>query len=573
MGLVFLLLVWRSFYGINYMDESFYMSLAHRLYTGDKLVVDEWHPTQFYSFILLPFYALFRFFSKDAQGVVLFFRVLNLIFAFITSVFVMRRIEEEGEAGSFSAVSAALPLFLYAKSNNLGPGYYNLCIYFITLAILALTGKGGRGGKAQADKTGFRLLGAGVLTAMGVICMPFMAVPVILYCLFGLSKGRRILYYMGGLILSALVYIPVCFPLGRLPEVMANFPCIFLDPEHKQGFFKYLENTWRSYKLFFVNEYILYALLAITLLMIILGLAGKLPGYGFRTALFIVCMGAAVFHSIYKLHRYPGLASIAFTMWMMPVMVINIFEKRFSRLCTYLSVGGAALALCFAGGSDTGFSSLTTGYTIWVIAAVINADVFVRQLCHKEAFHKENAMVSSKELKAFFVLAMTLILLVMMAQRIFMVFRDSDLENLTAKITRGPMAGLYTTEQHKESYDKVCEFLHQLPEKEGGSRVFFSRMLPWGYLCVPYGFGAPTAWRTQIDSPLLESYYLLHPDSIPDVVVVMKPQVGAFDRNEFSRIDASQTPNKNNLDGWFYDYMLQEGYVSREYEVATVWRR
>ena len=55
-----LLFVLRQFYGINKNDEIFYISTVHRFYQGDAMLVDEWHYTQLFAFILYPIYGLVR---------------------------------------------------------------------------------------------------------------------------------------------------------------------------------------------------------------------------------------------------------------------------------------------------------------------------------------------------------------------------------------------------------------------------------------------------------------------------------------------------------------------------------
>ena len=47
-------------YGAKGADESFYLTIPHRLLLGDGLVSDEWHPSLFSSFFLyLPFRAFY----------------------------------------------------------------------------------------------------------------------------------------------------------------------------------------------------------------------------------------------------------------------------------------------------------------------------------------------------------------------------------------------------------------------------------------------------------------------------------------------------------------------------------
>ena len=71
-------------------DESFYLALAHRLWSGDRLIIDEWHVAQFYSPIILPFYALFRAAVPDGSGVYLYARVLHVFFSVVVSILFYR---------------------------------------------------------------------------------------------------------------------------------------------------------------------------------------------------------------------------------------------------------------------------------------------------------------------------------------------------------------------------------------------------------------------------------------------------------------------------------------------------
>ena len=44
----------RALYGFCWSDESFYLTFAQRLWNGQQLILDEWHPVQFYSAIFYP---------------------------------------------------------------------------------------------------------------------------------------------------------------------------------------------------------------------------------------------------------------------------------------------------------------------------------------------------------------------------------------------------------------------------------------------------------------------------------------------------------------------------------------
>lgn len=73
------LLIIRCFYSFCWSDESFYLSLVHRFWIGDRPIIDEWSGTQFYTVILLPIYALYIKVVGSNEGIFLFFRLLMVI--------------------------------------------------------------------------------------------------------------------------------------------------------------------------------------------------------------------------------------------------------------------------------------------------------------------------------------------------------------------------------------------------------------------------------------------------------------------------------------------------------------
>ena len=70
----------RSLYGFCWSDESFYLTFAQRLWNGQKLILDEWHPVQFYSVIFYPVLSAYRA-VKGTEGIYLFARFFYLLLA------------------------------------------------------------------------------------------------------------------------------------------------------------------------------------------------------------------------------------------------------------------------------------------------------------------------------------------------------------------------------------------------------------------------------------------------------------------------------------------------------------
>ena len=140
------------------------------------------------------------------------------------------------------------------------------------------------------------------------------------------------------------------------------------------------------------------------------------------------------------------------------------------------------------------------------------------------------------------------------------------MDTLTENLEAGPAAGIRTTAESKEQYHQVLDMIQDLEEKYGSKNpVFFTKLLPWGYLACDFSCGAPTAWRTELNSPRLEDYYESHPDSIPTIVVVLNPEIG---RNPDPNMAA---PNENTLEGWLWDYMQAHSYTEIRYSCARVY--
>lgn len=66
----------RSFFSFSWSDESFYLTVVHRFWLGERMIQDEWFKTQLSAPLLLPFYALFYRITGGNEGVYLYFRLL-----------------------------------------------------------------------------------------------------------------------------------------------------------------------------------------------------------------------------------------------------------------------------------------------------------------------------------------------------------------------------------------------------------------------------------------------------------------------------------------------------------------
>ena len=206
-------------------------------------------------------------------------------------------------------------------------------------------------------------------------------------------------------------------------------------------------------------------------------------------------------------------------------------------------------------GSDGKIRSFPIGMTISTVGAIIAIEEYIK--------YKE---LTGMWISLYTFTCCALVITVLLFSRIYFVYRDDSLNNLTEQISLGPAKGLYTSKQHNETYMKVCEMLDDIEANYPDAKVFYSKLLPWAYLYTDLEYGTPTAWRTPISSPRLQEYYSLNPDKIPDIVVVFDDEIGGYDGN----ISGNQTPNMNELNGWFYNYLISNMYYIYQKDCATI---
>lgn len=534
------ILLFRARYGFQQSDESYYLAMVDRIWKGDGLLLDEWNLAQWYVPILYPFYWLYRSFV-GVQGVYLFFRVLMLLFAGVVSMGVYDLLKNHYQLGEISSAVSASLVLLYSKSNIYGASYTTLSIYLMILAIVLL----------QKQKW----FAAGAVSALMVLCMPYLAIGVIGLILYYFRKKR--VGYGCGAAFAAVVYLMFFIRWNRWKEICQNLPYIFQDPEHEKNFFRQLYHTMKS-----LWNYIgLFNFMVFFLCLVLVWCYWR----GWRKPLlkggiFGLCLGMMAIQIVLKGATDPGYYALFMVLFSIPVTLLRVLDRTWRKEEMWFWAAGLFLAVCTGGASNTRVNGVCGGLVVVSIGSAVSIAVCAKDFDRK--YGKAAADV--------FLSALCLFLLVL---RIFIVARDAELITLTEKIEVGPAAGLYTTKEHLETYGQVLEILDDLRKTYPEGKIFYTKLLPWAYLYTDYEVGAPTVWRTGMDSERLEEYYLLHPDKFPDIVVRFADQVGSYKANRISGKKADPDPNANTEEGYLYNRMMENGYEVYKLNVADVYIR
>ena len=528
----------RGLYGFCWSDESFYLTFAQRLWNGQKLILDEWHPVQFYSVLFYPILTVYRALF-GTRGIYLFARELYVLAAWAASLYLYFTLCREARP-LFAFLCAGLYLS-YSRGNIWGPSYYNLFLTFGLLsACLAFRGRRGAG-KGRS----LRFFLCGLCLAAAVLCVPYFALFVILGlgAALCLRKTRKdALRALGGICLGAAVFL-LCFLPKDTGGVLASLKQILSDPEHDGGPVSYLLAAIRDVKLLYFYEAAL-ALLAGAVLAA--GMCFLPKAWGALPGLAVAALGAAA-----SLWRYraaeTGFAFYQLALFCLPGLVLCWVRRQIRIPALLLRLLGVCMGLAMALSSNTEAITFTVGLPVYAMGAVLQFSAVQNE--------------EGKSLRFFTGVLAAAVLCMTFSCRITQVFRDGPLNTLTQTLPNGPAAGLRTTEEHAGQYGQILAMLESLEDTYSSeNRIFFTSILPWGYLATDFPCGAPTAWRTKLSSPRLESYYETHP--VPAIVVVLKENMGAS--------PDKPALNENEFSGPFWEE-LQENYSHIGYPCADVY--
>lgn len=531
LAMVAAVLTWRCFYGFCWSDESFYLTFAQRMWNGQQLIVDEWHPVQFYSAVLYPVYSLYHMIF-GTTGIYLFARIFYTFLAFGCSLLVFYTFSREHAL--LPAWLCAVSVLLYSRGNIWGASYYNLFLLLTVAAFcLALLGR---------QRT-WLLLPCGLCLGFSVLCVPYFAPFVIAALAAGTVSGkhRKMTGWIFAGICLAAGYFLVCFLPRDLGAVLSSLGKILSDPEHETGPVSNLILAIRDVKLLYYYEACL-VLLSTGLVLI----GGKLPKKWGQIPGLLIALGGALVSFLRYRNAETGFAAYTFVLFCLPLLASRWLYRKMDRMALALRILGVAMGLSMALSSNTEAIGFTVGLAVYAMGVMLQ---LIRP--EEQPLRRLTAVVLA-----------AIMLLATFSGRVTQVFRDGALSDLKVTMTQGPAAGIRTTREHAQQYGEILSMLDDLQTRcREESSIFFTKLLPWGYLACDYPCAAPTAWRTALDSPRLEAYYQEH--SLPEIVVILSPEVGNY--------PYEPTPNENTLSGWLWENMYQAEYSCLEYPCATVY--
>ena len=544
-------------------DEAFYFTIPQRLLQGDRLLVDEWHPTQLAAmFQLLPYYII-RSLAHGTDGIVLSMRLLYVFIVLGLYWYFYGKLRKYGVWGSIATAMFCLDAFLCIYSIN----YYNLFSVFLAVLGMMLF-------MSEKEPSRVKLITAGVILSCAVLCSPAFSVFYFLYsaAVFvlwlckrrgkALSENRFFLlngfvwkYLTAGVVLSACAFLLYLLINSDVKSALLDSFILRNNKAHtvtvfgnSLNFLKlqlYIKQNWHV--LSFHTAMVIAALVyhfrcrrgdvsrtfksvKAVLLSVLLAVSTFDMAFGFARLFlegdtdrlffdpgFFSFFGFAVY--FLRDGDDPGILRL---MWLSLVCsfsmdylsnVTVLFGGRLAYLPAFCSLGAALRELrqkpdlqqSAAGGDENRLRRIAPG------AASVFSAIFVATLFMYLLFGSNITLIGS------------------LADRAAMV-----------KINRGPYAGIIRSRDYTDDYYTVLDDL-EFVTRAGDGPVYISALMPFGYLYLDREIGICTTYYEESDEmSRVSEYWKLFPEKRPSIIYIPKYSLdidGFADRKASAKLD------------------------------------
>lgn len=501
--LLFSVFAWRQFYGFNKNDEIFYISTVYRFFQGDAMLLDEWNNGQMFAFVTYPLYSLIWWLHPSNERIVFIARMCYLLFQAAVAVYCYLRLARFG----WFRMVPALFYFVTTPYNINGLSYNTLAFGCLLLILVTMAGK--------ENVSTIDCLLCGVFTAGMVLANPY---AIFLFVGYGLicllvslgqwRKGREVdeslsirsFFWIGvGAFVIFVMFLFFVFSRGSLSEILENLNYIVMDSERQKSFGeKFLKYFIRILRYYRWQVYL-------SGILLVLYLTDRKR----RIAPSIYLLSEALVAAFYIIYYGFFWEMVGINYMLIPLSFVGLFaflaaEEKDCRLFFGWYLPGLFFTLLAHFATNTGILTVSASYMLTSAASIL----LIWEL------------VKEQDLSWLRIVVVILLVIQFAAciyQRIFYVWGDEHLNELTCELTQGPLKGIYTSKENEILYQEVLQDMKEL-SLTSDDQLFVVGIAPWMYLHTQAECAAYSTWETLEDDPLIEVYYEARPEKLPTVI-------------------------------------------------------
>ena len=540
-------------YGLNRVDESFYLTIAQRFLMGDRPFIDEWHLSQLSAlFQMLPLKAFISA-TGTTDGSILFMRYVFLAVHALLFWYLYIKLRPRRWQGlaATALVFAFIPFAMFTLN------YYTMAEHalLIMCAILFLREKP----SAPLLIFAGAVYGCAVVIDISLVFIYFIYLPFAAARLIARRKGSKLFFRydfvldgrvwgfvsLGIAVVASALLIWLQLRSG-IPEILRNLPNLLSDSEYD------LSSGG------VVSGYLIHKIQRAASLFGILWSAGCAVSFlcgavyavfrkkiGGRTGLYLRAgiFSAAVFFALaasirailYRESTDVDSAWRYFSVLALPPCGVGavcylLCKEKDRRIFSFLLAGAAASFV-----KDV-FSEVSLGifFVLGYIPAVIFSCRLLRELREEFAEAKtENARKSAGQRIMIAVSGLLSLLLIVQTvgsclagsfriiERWYMyLYVPAAIhEPLDSQIEKGPYRGIYTTSMIKKRQENMLSDLDAIAAESDGP-VYVTNRWPAAYLYLGRKYSVYSTWYVAADEARQEEYWRQFPERVPDHIYV-----------------------------------------------------
>lgn len=508
---VMLLLLGRCFFSVNYGNEPYCISSVWRFYQGDALIAQDWFPAQqLVSWLLFPFYALFRIFHDSNDGILLASRIFYVLSQGIVAWIIYRRMKSYGNY----RIAAVLLYLLATQNNMLTLNYNTIGISCMTLILTILVTE-----EKYEKKT---LFFTGILTAVAILSQPYAMLLFLLWALIVLFMlpfvkkfdihpllRFRTLFFVGlGAFGVLMLFIGILFARADLAEIKQGIIYILNDPEHQVDIqykvSKYFERFYRYYR----------CQILVMFTSLIVGILPKECKItkNMKRLVFLGAAGAAVYTVVYHgiISDYVPIDFVCVPISFLGISIWMLGKKKNKKLFFAWMIPAFAYTFCVQLSTNTGILAVTSAC---IVASVGGALLIGREMENGIEWIPEKFWKISKKL---LIVVFALQMVILFYHRMTAVWWGAPVNECTERLEAGPAKGIFTSEEDAEEYYAKLYRIDQLHLKKE-DQILFLDLDPMMYLYADLPVASYSTW-TISEVNFLPQYYELYPEKLPTII-------------------------------------------------------
>lgn len=515
--LIGIVLLVRCRYGFDWSDETYYTTLAYRLSQGERLFSEMWELHQLSVIPLIPLTKLFLSFSGGStEGIILFFRSAFVLFEVLVALFSYRVLQSRYQPFAAFVVSALLEVFVHFGLANFS--YDSMAVLFLFLSFLCMLQEGGARFSISYFFSGFFYCLAVQCYPQLILSLPLIILNWIVEIKRGAPQTRRPFFsYLSGCGALCLLFCGFVFMNSSFSALFQNMGYLLDDPTHGDVSHLHLILNY-FHTLIVVFGPAFYGSLALFLAAIFVFFRRRTAGQKTRQILFLfallmglICIARLLAYEIDAVSKLNFLA-----MSLAPIFPILFVLDHF-RLSKAVLLYGLGLAFSVSAQLFSNMGIYASSFPL-ILSTAATILYCVESPLMDGAYKRLPCILHS---------AMAgLCLISVFSFRITAMHRESPLPELTAALSSGPAKGVLTTEETALAYSAIVDAVASAAsETPQGGTILITSMLPFGYLLTDLKPASPSVWSSPF-SERLKTYYGLHPDRLPDLVVTVTAGVG-----------------------------------------------